>query len=70
MNSDFDMAHLYGLVDCSKGLGFRYGIPLWACGMIMLLSAIIYITIKVVKNIIELVFRYGIPLGACGMIWL
>jgi len=34
----------------SNELGFRYGIPLWACGMIMLLSALKYITFKVVKN--------------------
>jgi len=34
----------------SNELGFRYGIPLWACGMIMLFPTLKYITLKVVKN--------------------
>jgi len=45
--------HLLNSITWSKRLGSRYGIPLWACGMIMLLSALKYITLKVVKNMTD-----------------
>jgi len=44
------MAYLYWPITWSNELGIRYGTPLWACGMIMLLSTLIYIFLKVVIN--------------------
>jgi len=48
---DFNFAIVYrrGVSFHPKGLWLRYGIPLWACEMIMLLSALKHLTLKVVR---------------------
>jgi len=49
MNSD-SIWHMFMACGMIMFFGFRWGIPLWACGMIMLYSVLKYITLMVVKN--------------------